>query len=271
MNNSLRQLPLVRDFRRWYVHRRTQVFMISMPKAGRTWLRVMVGRVIQNHARAPLEAVIQTARLHRLAPGVPRLLSTHDGYKKGLEPAAVQLDKSRYRSKRVILLVRDPRDVLVSLYFQDRYRREESVGLELSDLVHTERDGLKTIIAFYNSWAAGANVPRDLLVVRYESLKLDAVGELRRIFAFLEVPWVTDDLLEEAVAFASMQNMRELERANALNSIALRPTDASNPDSFKVRRGKVGGYVDYLSPTDVEEMNRLIATHLHPFYSWYRP
>jgi hypothetical protein len=201
---------------------------------------------------------------------VPRLLSTHDGYKKGLEPAEVQLDKSRYRRKRVILLVRDPRDVLVSLYFQDRYRRETSVGLELADLVHTERDGLRTIIAFYNSWAVGAKVPRDLLVVRYETLKADAVGELRRIFSFLEVPWVTDALLEEAVSFASLQNMRQLERADALNSTALRPTDATNPDSFKVRRGKVGGYVDYLSPTDIDEMNRLIDTELHPFYSWYR-
>ena len=36
-----------------------------------------------------------------------------------------------------------------------------------------------------------------------------------------------------------------------LKEEALRPCDAHDPDSYKVRRGKVGGYVDYLAPSDI--------------------
>ena len=43
---------------------------------------------------------------------------------------------------------------------------------------------------------------------------------------------------------------QRLETAGVFDSKILRSADVRNPESFKVRRGKVGGYRDYLSPED---------------------
>jgi hypothetical protein len=44
--------------------------------------------------------------------------------------------------------------------------------------------------------------------------------------------------------------MKKLERAGAFDSKILRAGDTQDPESFKVRRGKIGGFADYLSPND---------------------
>jgi hypothetical protein len=45
--------------------------------------------------------------------------------------------------------------------------------------------------------------------------------------------------------------MNKLEAAGAFASKILQPTDVADPESFKVRRGKVGGYTDYLAGDDL--------------------
>ena len=44
----------------------------------------------------------------------------------------------------------------------------------------------------------------------------------------------------------------------------LRPTDGADPNAFKVRRGKVGGYRDYFDPSQVAAIDRLVAERLAP-------
>ena len=44
--------------------------------------------------------------------------------------------------------------------------------------------------------------------------------------------------------------------------------DASNPDSFKVRKAKVGGYRDYFDDAQVLEMQALVKPELAAFYDF---
>jgi hypothetical protein len=44
--------------------------------------------------------------------------------------------------------------------------------------------------------------------------------------------------------------MQEMEAAGAFDSKILRAGDIRDPESFKVRRGKVGGFREYLSDDD---------------------
>jgi hypothetical protein len=46
--------------------------------------------------------------------------------------------------------------------------------------------------------------------------------------------------------------MQRLESQNAFGVERLEPVDPGDPESFKVRRGKVGGFPDYLDATTVE-------------------
>jgi hypothetical protein len=64
-----------------------------------------------------------------------------------------------------------------------------------------------------------------------------------------------------ALAFSEFENMRKLEAAGAFDSKILKPGDVTDPESFKVRRGKVGGYREYLSDEDqryAEEVMKLL-------------
>jgi hypothetical protein len=83
--------------------------------------------------------------------------------------------------------------------------------------------------------------------------------------------------LSRAVAISSFENMRLLEAGTKdaqgtelvadLNTEALRPKDASDPDSYKVRRGKVGGFADYLAAADIEYLDSVVAK-LDPRYGY---
>jgi len=46
----------------------------------------------------------------------------------------------------------------------------------------------------------------------------------------------------------------------------LRPRDSRDEESFKVRKGKVGGYVDYLDPADRAFVDRVIRELDDPYW-----
>jgi len=57
-------------------------------------------------------------------------------------------------------------------------------------------------------------------------------------------------MFQEAFEFSRFENIQTLEASAAFDSKILHPGDVRDPESFKVRRGKVGGYREYLSAED---------------------
>jgi len=62
--------------------------------------------------------------------------------------------------------------------------------------------------------------------------------------------------------------MMRMERENSLNSGRLRPVDIDDAESYKVRKGKVGGYVDYLSDEDIGYLNQKTKTILPDYFGY---
>ncbi|MEO7168648.1 MAG: hypothetical protein ABI016_16655, partial [Chthoniobacterales bacterium] len=61
---------------------------------------------------------------------------------------------------------------------------------------------------------------------------------------------VNQPAFAHALQFSDFGHMKKLENAGAFESKILRAGDTQDPESFKVRRGKVGGFAEYLSPND---------------------
>lgn len=240
-----------------YRTRTTDVYLISYPKCGRTWLRLMLGRALAGHLGVAPDNLLDLAAFARLAPGAPSIRVTHDDEPHTRRPGELERDKSRYRHGRVLLLVRDPRDVIVSLYFQ-RTRRDGTYTGSLEAFVEEERGGFETILAFYRIWSLNRHVPRDFLLMRYEEMREDPGRQLRRALAFLGVDGVADEIVEEAVRYTSFESMRRLEASGRLDG-RLRPGHPRDPDSYKTRRGKVGGYRDTLEPEQIAALDRMMA------------
>src|SRR3546814_12961563 len=84
----------------------------------------------------------------KLSSRVPNIAFTHDDNPNLKFGSEVETDKSRYASKRILFLTRDPRDVLVSYYF-DAKNRMKVIDCSLGDYLRTGRGRIDAIVAFY--------------------------------------------------------------------------------------------------------------------------
>lgn len=256
---------------RWLRNRRADVFLLWFPKTGGTWARLMMHTAICRHFDIAGAAPLELEPLADLDPRVPRLRPFHDDAPHWKRPEQLRDHKERYRGRRVLLLVRDPRDAIVSLHLQVTKRWKVDPDMTLDEFVWRDRGSLRTMIRFYNIWAACRDVPAELLLVRYEDVHADPEGELRRMLDFVGLPEIDDATVAEAVAVNRIDELREREKRGQYSSRRLKPGDAADPDSFKARRGKIGGFVDYLRPEDVAETTRMIERELDPWYGYPWP
>lgn len=265
------KLRLVRLYSKWrYARRlsRADVVLISFAKSGRTWLRTMLGKAIAVHFGIPLENVLLLDKLARGRPAIPLVVETHDGANTRARPEDLVRSKTAYRHKKVVFLARDPRDVVVSAFFQASKRKRIFEGT-LTEYLHQPVGSLDTILEFFNIWARQRHVPRGFHLVRYEDLHEDPHRQLRLVLNFVGLDEIGPEAIAAAVEFTSFENMRRLEVTGAIaGSMVLRPRDQSDEESYKTRRGKVGGFIDYLSEEDISYVNRRIALELDTFFDY---
>src|SRR5207245_5201871 len=92
----------------------------------------------------------------------------------------------------------------------------------------------------------------NFMMIRYESLRASPAENFRDVLATLGETAPDMSIFQAALDFSEFENMKKMEAAGAFDSKILRPGDVRDPESFKVRRGKVGGYREYLSAEDDE-------------------
>lgn len=257
----------MRGVRRIRRPRQADVYLLSYPKTGRTWLRVMMARLLAEHFGRPELADLEPDASPPRVAGVPRIVAKHDGNPDKKTADELDPDRSEYSGCRVILLIRDLRDTVVSNYFQAT-RREHCYEGDIASYLRWPRGSFDTMLRYYNVWARQRHVPRGFLLVRYEDLHADAVGELRRVAGFLGLRNVSEEAFEAAVRFGRFQAMRRREAALPADGTPLAAGRADDQESFKARRGKVGGYVDYLGPADIAWLDARIGAELDACYGY---
>ena len=232
----------------------------------------MLGRALCLDGGVPAQSLLNTPELTSAAGAICTDFD-HDGsgLRKPLDYASLPHDKCPYRDKKVIFLARDVRDVLVSSYYETVKRsfvfEREPCWFDgtLADFVRSPVFGARKVTAFYEIWARHQTVPKDFLLIRYEQLHLDPEEVLSKVLRFIGADDVEQRHRAAAVAYASFENMRELERADTFNDPRLRPGNVTDPDSYKVRRGVVGGYVGHLSDEDLAYIEQELRRRGFPF------
>ncbi len=249
----------------WWVHRQTQIYLLSYPKCGRTWLRLMIGKALDEHYHLDAANPMELGRMHALHRDIPRIRVTHEHAHRAEVIAA---GKQQFRDKTVVFLVRDPRDVVVSMYFEASRRSTLFQGT-IGEFIRQPVGGLDAIVDYYNVWAKAADVPRRFHLVRYEDLHRTPATVLAGVLEAMQLP-VSPAAIDAAIGFSKFDNMRKLETANAFGSDRLKPANAGDAESFKTRKGKIGGYREYFSAADLEYVNARIATRLSDAYADYK-
>jgi len=254
--------------------------LMSWGKSGRTWFRVMLSRFYQLHFGLKTEHMLEFDNYHRRDTRAPKVFFTHDNYIRDYLGQPAGLD--HFRGRQVVLLVRDPRDVAVSQYFQWRYRmrpRKKALNAypphgaddDVFDFVCTPECGIPRIVGFLNGWAeAIPTMGDDLTLIRYEDMRADPAATLEQVVAATGTPGPPEHI-KAAKDYAAYENMKKRESSNEGmrgSGQRVRPGDEGNPDSFKVRRGKVGGYRDYFTPEQIRVIDAMVEDRLDPVFGY---
>jgi hypothetical protein len=117
-------------------------------------------------------------------------------------------------------------------------------------MLRDERFGVRTIVGTMNHWLNEFSERDNFTLVRYETLRASPNEHFRDLLEVLGEQSPDATVFQEALEFSRFENMQKLEAAGAFDSNILHPGDVRDPESFKVRRGKVGGYREYLSTED---------------------
>ncbi len=258
---------------------RADIVIVSFGKSGRTWLRVMISHLFRVMYGLPENAIIGFDNFHNLNRAIPRIFFTHDNYIKDLTGDTET--KRPFYGKRVVLLARDPRDVAVSQFFQWKFRMKPSKvainrypprdsATSIFDFVTGDNGGsIQAIADYMNLWARESGRVEAFHLLRYEDLRAAPHEELRRLLDFMQVE-ASEDQVAQAVEYSSYENMKKMESRQQFRLAGGRmmPRDKDNPDSYKVRRAKVGGYRDYFSDEEVGVIDRQLADILDPFFNY---
>lgn len=239
--------------------------LASYPKSGRTWFRFILSSYLAEafslKARPDLFSmfgVMPNFDMDRQR-GLPAFAHARHQPRPPLVPVShLPYSRRRFRNHPVIFMVRDPRDVMVSSYFHATRQKHRFSG-DMDEFLNDPRQGVASLARYLNNWAAGLQ-GRPHVVVSYEDLSDDPHGQTARALSFLGVE-PRPEMLDRAVEAARFQNMQKLELAQGLPD---HDYDRSDSESRRMRRGKVGGFADYLTPDQIRLVETVCDRELTP-------
>jgi hypothetical protein len=112
------------------------------------------------------------------------------------------------------------------------------------------------------------DIPAAFFLIRYEDMKEDIFKETRRVLDYLGLSEIDNQIVQKAIEYSSFENMHRMESQATLQSHRLKPGDSNDPESYKTRRGNVGGYKDYLRAEDITYLNWKINNNLNISYGY---
>lgn len=253
-----------------------EILVVSFTKSGRTWLRVLLSNLFSRRFGLSDQELLDGDNLHRKEPLIPKIYFAPDTKFPYPELGPAQVFASS--AQKVVFIVRDPRDVAVSLYFHVKYRAsvrelrrkkipENAREFDLDSFVLDPEFGAARAIAYLNRWAADRGGLGQSHLVHYEELVADTAGAFGAVLDFIGQP-TNPSLVSAVVAFAAFESLQEKEREGFFKSDRLGRIRDGEVETGKVRRGRVGGYRDQLRPETVLTLDRLIRETLDPAYGY---
>ena len=246
---------LLRTYTKKHRDKKSELLIISYPKSGRTWLRMLLCRYLSQKymLKNDLDLFRMTSKLNHLL--ISDFQHEQANHRLKLNPSELKFNHDKYQHKRVVFLSRDPRDTAVSMYFQLKNREtvDDSGYYQgtLSELYQDPRFGLEKIVAFNKMWTDNITSLEHQLCFTYEDMLNDAEHVVSLILGLMGEYPVDLKALQEAVNYSRFDNMKKLEKKGEINHFSMKTADKAETNT-KVRKGGSGGYVDYLSQDDLQ-------------------
>lgn len=222
-------------------------FIVSYPKSGNTWTRFLVASLV--HRDEPMTFLkadelipaidAHSRRFFRNLPR-PRIIKSHSPFHQTY--------------KRVIYIVRDPKDVAVSQYHFQIKRNVLEEGHPLDEWIPRFIAGETCPYGSWGenvgSWLAARHKNPEFLLLRYEDMIRRTDVELVKIANFLGID-PTPQRIQWAISQSTADRMRQLEQKEAAQ---WRSTKDTRQDKLFVRRATPGEGKATLSPKMIAQI-----------------
>jgi Sulfotransferase domain len=233
------------------------VFLVSYPRSGNTWIRFLVASLLSP------ENPPTFSTLGRIVPEV----YAHTDWELKRYPRPRVIKSHEYfdpRYPKLVYIVRDPRDVALSSYHFLQRRGEIPEAYPIDRFVSRWCTGElwwgQSWGDNVGSWLGSRLNSPDFLLVRYEDLKASPESELGRIATFLGIAAGRQQIVQ-AVQLGSVDRMRELEHKEP----KARPFGVTaRPEIPFVRSASVGTWKSALPEIAV----KIIEERWGPLMSW---
>ncbi|XVE68421.1 hypothetical protein DITRI_Ditri09bG0067400 [Diplodiscus trichospermus] len=272
------EIQSIISFQKHFHARDSDVILATIPKSGTTWIKALTF-AIMNRKRFTISSnnhPLLTSNPHDLVPFLeyklyannqipdlsnlpkPRLFGTHIPFSS--------LQESIKSSKcRIVYVCRNPFDTFISSWhYLNKARPDTLPPFPLEEAFNMFCKGVIGFGPFWENmlgyWKESMERPEKVLFLKYEDMKEDIVSHLKMLANFLGVPFSIKEeeegVIEDISKLCSFENLKELEVNKCGKSIK----KFENKHLF--RKGEVGDWVNFLSPSMVEQLSKTIEEKL---------
>ncbi|KAJ4973457.1 hypothetical protein NE237_006631 [Protea cynaroides] len=253
------------------------LFIITTPKAGTTWLKALAFTIVNRNQYSSFNHPLLTSNPHELVPYLefnlfinnqipdltsfssPRLFSSHLCY-KSLPNSIKQLDC------KLVYLCRDPRDTFISLWhFTNKLRAKTLGNLSLDEEFEKFCRGVCVNGPIWDHilgyWNESLESPDRVLFLKYEEMKMQPSVQLRKLAKFLGCPFSEEEekegMVEEILKLCSFDHLKNLNvNKNGKTKFGVEHT-------AYFRRGEVGDWVNHLTPEMMKQFEQIMEDKFH--------
>ncbi|GEM_PF-2188826 len=246
---------------------------ISYPKCGRTWVRFMLARAIQQeHGYRLNQHYLLTSRLYHHLTGKQVLIAHYITRDRPEVKRVDRADKAVFTGIPVVLLIRDIRDTLVSFYYHNT-QLKNFPEMTLSEFIRYPKLGIDGLLKYYQGWYHYRDVPSSLTLVRYEDVRHNTFETMRFMADSLGMAKVSDESLRLGIEDGRFEKMRVLEETGQIKHLNTKWTSSSKSlNTRRIRQGKVAGYHAELTADDLTYIEeRVTASGLPHDWLYYPP
>ncbi|XP_008785781.2 cytosolic sulfotransferase 7-like [Phoenix dactylifera] len=265
-------LPGVIAIQQHFKARPTDLFVLSFPKAGTTWLKALTFAITTRtqhplahhplHSLNPHQCVVTMDRIFALgqastieAMPSPRILSTH-------MPFSLLRDSIEGSGCRIIYVCRDVKDVLVSWWhFNDKMRPPEMDRVPFAKALEMFCEGICPSGPIWSHvleyWEESLRRPEKVLFLKYEEMMEEPMSHAKRLAEFMGCPFSLEEeregVVEEILKLCSFEKLRNLEvnKTHKRDAVHLAKFDSL------FRKGKVGDWRNHMSPEMARKLDEI--------------
>ncbi|KAJ4748961.1 Sulfotransferase [Rhynchospora pubera] len=255
--------------------RPTDIYLASSPKSGTTWLKAMIFATLTRTSYPLSQHPLHTHNPHQCVPHMerkfatgqsqimevipsPRVMSTH-------MPYSLLSEFITDSDCRIVYVWRDPKDVLVSLWFfvQKIMGGADKVATfdQFYDLfcqgVHSFGPIWNHVLGY---WEESKRRPEKVLFLKYEHILQDPVKHAKQLAHFMGCPYTeaeeNDGVVEQIVKLCNIKTLKDLD-VNKGGDHAT--SDGPISHAYYFRKGEAGDWKSHMTREMAERLNAIIG------------